>query len=276
MAFKRNCGMSGEFCLRNDCITPEPRGEGGSCAMERMGLEHAAGPGDDPRLSLKPIKQVEQEIAARREPPRDLYAEAFGPKAAAVDARAFARLFDEREAVDGHLGRVDAEIQAHAAATIAMADGGAPYAEKQSAGNPKDRIAMSAGRLDLSLFPQTAIIYGALGMTEGDAKYAGYNYRVAGVRASTYIAAGMRHRFKWYGGEWADPKTKVPHLASAISADAILIDAIECGKLIDDRPPIMGGDVAGLLTRFEEIVKHLYTIFPDGPARYTEVEHGNK
>jgi len=157
-----------------------------------------------------------------------------------------------------------------------LADGGGPHGEKKSAGNPKDRAAMTGGRVDISLFPQTAIIYGALGMTEGDAKYAGYNFRVAGVRTSTYVAAVLRHLFKWYGGEWADEKTKVPHLASVLSCIAILIDAYECGKLIDDRPPVMGGDVAGLLTRFEEIVKHLYTIFPDGPARYTEVEHGVK
>jgi hypothetical protein len=132
--------------------------------------------------------------------------------------------------------------------------------------NPKDRAATS--RLDLSLFPDTAVIYGALAMTEGDCKYGGYNYRVGGVLASVYYAATSRHLAKWFGGEWADPRTNVPHLASALACIAVVIDAVECGVLKDDRPPRV--DVAGLLTRFEENVKHLQTMFPDGPERYTE------
>jgi hypothetical protein len=163
-----------------------------------------------------------------------------------------------------------------AADAIGEANGGGRPGTKQSAANPKDRLAANSGRLDLTLFPDTARIYGALGMTEGDAKYAGYNYRVAGVNASTYYAAMGRHMAKWYGGEWADEKTGVPHLASALACIAILIDSHECGKLNDDRPPVMGGDVAGLLKRFEEKVRALYEMFPNGPARYTEVDHGVK
>ena len=132
--------------------------------------------------------------------------------------------------------------------------------------NPKDRAATS--RLDLSLFPQTAIIYGALGMTEGDAKYGGYNYRVGGVLCSVYIAAGLRHLVKYYNGEWADKKTMVPHLASALACIAILIDSHSCGVLKDDRPPV--SDVGGLLSEFEGLVAHLHKLFPNGPGRYTQ------
>lgn len=136
--------------------------------------------------------------------------------------------------------------------------------------NPKDQQATS--RLDISLFPQTAIVYGALGCTEGDCKYGGYNFRVAGVLASVYVAAIQRHLSKWYNGEWADPKTGVPHLASAIANLGILIDAIEASSLKDDRPPKV--DLAGLLTRMESQVKHLQEIFPNPPGRYTEVGNG--
>lgn len=136
--------------------------------------------------------------------------------------------------------------------------------------NPKDRAATS--RLDLSLFPDTAIAYGALAMTEGDCKYGGYNYRVGGVLASVYYAACRRHLGKWFNGEWADPKTQVPHLANAIACLAVLIDAVVAGVLKDDRPP--QADLAGLLAHFEREVKHLQTIFPDGPPRYTEIKHG--
>ena len=145
---------------------------------------------------------------------------------------------------------------------------------KDTAGNPKDRLAATSGRLDITLFPVTAAIYGALGMTEGDAKYGGFNYRVKGVRAMTYVAACLRHLFKWVSGEWEDPKTRVPHLASALACIAILIDSHECKRLIDDRPPRAGSDVPGLLTRFEDNVRYLYATFTGSPGRYTEAEHG--
>ena len=133
--------------------------------------------------------------------------------------------------------------------------------------NPKDRMATS--RLDLSLFPQTAIAYGALAMAEGDLKYGGYNWRVASVSANVYIAALFRHVFKWYNGELADPKTRVPHLASAIASIGVLIDAIECKQLNDDRPP--KADIAKLLGEFESKVKHLQSIFPNGHRRYQAI-----
>lgn len=78
--------------------------------------------------------------------------------------------------------------------------------------NPKDGAATS--RLDLTLFPQTALAYGALAFTEGHLKYGGYNWRDAGVNASVYVAAALRHLTKWYNGEAFDPKTGVPHLAN--------------------------------------------------------------
>ena len=136
--------------------------------------------------------------------------------------------------------------------------------------NPKDRLATN--RLDLSLFPDTAVAYGALGMTEGDSKYGGYNYRVGGVLASVYYAATRRHLAKYFNGEWADRKTNVPHLASALACVAILIDAHECGVLRDDRPP--KSDLDKLLSSFEPLVAALHKMFPTGPARYTEVDYG--
>lgn len=135
--------------------------------------------------------------------------------------------------------------------------------------NPKDRAATS--RLDLSLFPQTAICYGALAMAEGDMKYGGYNYRPGGVLASVYVAALLRHIFKWYNGQEDDPKTQVPHLANAMACLGVIIDAIECGSLKDDRPPVV--DVDGLLSRFEGKVKYLQGIMPCDKPRYTQKEH---
>ncbi len=131
--------------------------------------------------------------------------------------------------------------------------------------NPKDGAATS--RLDLSLFPDTALAYGALALTEGDLKYGGYNWRIAGVKASVYVAALRRHLAKWWNGEEEDPKTGVPHLASVLACVAILVDAGEMGMLKDDRPP--KAPVGYLLEEFEKKVKQLQGMFPNGPRRFT-------
>ena len=132
--------------------------------------------------------------------------------------------------------------------------------------NPKDLAATT--RLDLSLFPDSAVIYGALGMTEGDLKYGGYNFRVDGVKLSVYMAALRRHSKKFYNGEWADKKTKVPHLASMLGSVAIIIDGFVKGNIIDDRPPAV--DITKLLDEMQDNVEHLQKIFKRKTPRYTE------
>ncbi len=130
--------------------------------------------------------------------------------------------------------------------------------------NPKDQAATD--RIDLSLFPDTAVVYGALAMTEGHQKYGAFNWRVAGVQASVYVAACKRHLAKWFNGEECDPETEVPHLANALACIAILIDSGACGNLNDDRPPRC--DVATTIDNQRQIVRHLQGLYPDGPPRY--------
>jgi len=136
--------------------------------------------------------------------------------------------------------------------------------------NPKDDAAAGT-RVDLSLYPQTAIIHGALAMTEGHLKYGGYNYRVSGVKASVYIAALRRHLMKWEAGQNWDLKTLVHHLGSVIACAGIMLDAEVCGKLIDDRPPAVP-NIDELLAEAERITQHLHEIYPPekGPGRFTE------
>ena len=133
------------------------------------------------------------------------------------------------------------------------------------ASNPKDNAATT--RLDLSLFPRTALIYGVLAFVEGDLKYGGYNYREAGVKASVYLAALERHMSRWEDGEEADPKTRVPHLGSALACIAVLIEGIVAGNMTDDRPPSVG--VSRLLDEAERIVDHLQRKIPRRARRVT-------
>lgn len=131
--------------------------------------------------------------------------------------------------------------------------------------NPKDGAATN--RLDISLFPATGVIYGALAMMEGHCKYGGYNWREAGVLSSVYYAAIQRHLMKWFNGEWEDPNTGVPHLASVLAGAAILVDAIECNMLKDDRPP--AAPMRALLEEMEQKVADLRAKYPNGPRRAT-------
>jgi hypothetical protein len=134
--------------------------------------------------------------------------------------------------------------------------------------NPKDNAA-GGSRVDLSLWPSTATVYGALALTEGDRKYGGYNWRIAEIRASVYIAAFERHMTKWANGEWTDKKTRVPHLASCLACIALMIDATEAGRLVDDRPPAIK-DITELFDWAEEVTKHLHALYPNSPGRFTE------
>lgn len=109
--------------------------------------------------------------------------------------------------------------------------------------NPKDAAAVS--RVPLHLFPASARMWGAMAFYEGSIKYGPYNWREADVKASVYYSALGRHMDAWWDGEDTDKKSGLPHLAKAIACIAILIDAVECGVLTDDRPP--PGTTADLL-----------------------------
>jgi len=131
--------------------------------------------------------------------------------------------------------------------------------------NPKDRV--GAKKLPLDLVPSTIVTHAALAYLEGALKYGAYNWRVAGVRASIYKAALERHLDKWWNGEWADPDTGVPHLASVIACAGIILDANHVGKLNDDRPPKT--ELGAHIQELEKVVAHLQEMFKDhNPVQY--------
>lgn len=102
--------------------------------------------------------------------------------------------------------------------------------------NPKD--AAGRAKLNYSYTPSCVQQYAAMAYTEGAIKYGRYNWRATPVYASVYRDAAMRHLERWWNGEWADTVTGVPHLASVLASIGILIDAKQCGTLLDDRPPL--------------------------------------
>lgn len=125
--------------------------------------------------------------------------------------------------------------------------------------NPKDIVGST--KLGLDLVPDTLSVFAALSFTEGALKYGSFNWRRTPVRGSIYTAALRRHLGKYTNGEWADARTKVPHLASVIACAGIILDAGVVGTLVDDRPPQL--ELAALIEEHEAIVAHLRRLSKD-------------
>ncbi len=133
--------------------------------------------------------------------------------------------------------------------------------------NPKDMVAVT--KLPLHLVPSTISAFAALAFAEGAAKYGAYNWRASGVRASVYKSALQRHLEKWWNGEWADPATGVPHLASVIACAGILLDARLVDKLTDDRPP--AAPLSEAIDAMEADVRRIYEMFADRAPRHLTI-----
>lgn len=124
--------------------------------------------------------------------------------------------------------------------------------------NPKDEIGSS--KLGTTVVPDVVKFYCALGNLEGALKYGTANWSEAGVRVSIYLDALDRHLAKFKAGEWADPKTKVPHLSSALACIGIILDADMRSKITDDRPP-PNPEIIAFIDEAESQIKHLKQLF---------------
>ena len=101
--------------------------------------------------------------------------------------------------------------------------------------NPKEAIGIK--KVPMSTVSGPVIMEMALGMTEGACKYGRHNYRVAGVRASVYYDAALRHLMSWWEGEDIDPDSGVNHVGKALSCLHVLRDSMMNDEWNDDRPP---------------------------------------
>ena len=90
---------------------------------------------------------------------------------------------------------------------------------------------------------------------EGAIKYGRHNYRIAGIRASTYIDATIGHIFDYWEGQDIDPDSGLHHITKAIAYLYVLRDAQMRDMCEDDRPP--KSDVEGDKIRLQAIVNEL-------------------
>jgi hypothetical protein len=134
--------------------------------------------------------------------------------------------------------------------------------------NPKDAIA--SNKLPLHLVSPIVKAYQAISHFLGNVKYGAWNFRAGGARASVYKSALERHLDAWWEGEDIDPVDGTPHLANAMACLNILIEAKECGKLTDDRPPSNAAALARLRGEFEALMPKIRERYADkDPKHYT-------
>lgn len=106
--------------------------------------------------------------------------------------------------------------------------------ESKDETNPKDLLGIK--KPQLSLLPPAGIIHGALAMTNGAMKYGPYNFRDKKIQYMIYIDAMLRHLMALLDGEDIAEDSGVHHLGHINANTAILLDAIENGNIIDNRP----------------------------------------
>src|SRR3990167_7482182 len=131
--------------------------------------------------------------------------------------------------------------------------------------NPKDAI--GSAKAPISTVSAPVIMEMGLGMLEGAAKYGRHNYRVAGVRASVYYDAAMRHLMAFWEGEDIDTESGIHHIGKALSCLSVLRDAMFQDKWYDDRPPkVKDGWVQEMNAKAKEILAK----YPHPLPPYTE------
>lgn len=147
---------------------------------------------------------------------------------------------------------------------------------KQAFADRKVPVAIGSGALEL---------WDCLGLLEGALKYGRSNWRVAGVRVSTYVDAARRHLLKFTEGEWCAPDTQIPHLVSVRACVGIILDAwtatqfpvrldrpnaVLGGKfLTDDRIPSV--DIGAVEAEATRIANHLREMFKDHAPRHVTI-----
>jgi hypothetical protein len=107
--------------------------------------------------------------------------------------------------------------------------------------NPKTAVGIKKPMIHL--IPPAAIIHEAQAMRFGayhagpkGTGYGPFNWREKGVAMTVYLDAIYRHVMDILDGEDLAADSKCYHLAHIRANAGIILDAMEVGKLIDDRP----------------------------------------
>jgi hypothetical protein len=145
--------------------------------------------------------------------------------------------------------------------------------------NPKD--AVGSRKIPWHIIPWRVMAGVCLAFFGGALKYRAFNYRIAGVRASVYIDAAIRHILRFAEGEDHDPDVKgynaaepskgvlVHHLDEAIAGLMVLRDSMLLGNWTDDRAPAIN---PGWIDEANEMAGRIIDANPNPKADFTQYE----
>jgi hypothetical protein len=132
--------------------------------------------------------------------------------------------------------------------------------------NPKEAVGTKKPPISTISVPVLAEL--GVAMMEGSRKYGRHNYRVSGVRASTYYDAMFRHMGSWWEGEDIDPDSGLSHVTKAIATLFVLRDAMIQNMFNDDRPPKA---TPGWIGRLKKSCEAIIEKYPDSKEAFTEI-----
>jgi len=127
--------------------------------------------------------------------------------------------------------------------------------------NPKDLMGVTKPSL-LSVIPPASLLHEGLAMhygahlapkKDGTRGYGPYNWRENDVKASIYVDAIMRHLLAWWDGEECASDSGAHHLGHLKACAGILLDAMEQGCIVYDRP--LQGKTPEILERFKGLME---------------------
>jgi hypothetical protein len=133
--------------------------------------------------------------------------------------------------------------------------------------NPKD--AVSTKKVPMSTVSAAVLAEVSIGMLEGARKYGRHNYRIAGVRASVYYDATLRHLMQWWEGEDIDPDSGLSHVTKAITSLVVLRDSMIQKNWVDDRPP---QSPEGWMRNLQPRIDEVFERHPTSAPAYTKTE----
>lgn len=129
-------------------------------------------------------------------------------------------------------------------------------------------------KVPVGMVSPIAIAHEALALLDGNMKYGQVNWRAASVEVMTYVHAMQRHIQLYLEGEECDPATGVHHLGYVRAGAAILLDAAEHGKLIDNRP-LSGAYNSDFMARLGKVAVGLRKLHEGkSPRHYTIADRG--
>lgn len=135
--------------------------------------------------------------------------------------------------------------------------------------NPKDAVGIK--KAPLSTVPCRVMAEIGVAMMEGARKYGRHNYRTAGVRASVYFDATMRHLMSWWEGQDIDPASGLSHIIKALASLTVLRDSMTQGMLNDDRPPPSRD---GWEAELQGMVDKIFDMYPESKPAITKKDVG--